>query len=296
MLAFMTLLGASSQFEKSITPSKVYQKVMKLHEEVHLIKHYFGIEKEPELVEIKTKLLPRHVWQRTYELFVKINILREKYNLSIIEPVNMEPTLNLTSVFTYEQVLRLLQEVKILKLRLGISKESDAITPYHNKTSTDVYNLLNIISRDFDLINGKEFTPSYVFSEALRIYEDFQVIFNKLKLEDQTTPPLKDKNARVEDSYRMALELLGTIKEVEVKMGLESIDFDAFKRNNITSSDVFEITQAILAQLQMIKAHIGLIHAITRGAQKQRDKSSADVAQMLGWLLKKSNKLSQNIR
>jgi len=298
ILVFMTLLGASTQFEKSITPSIVYQKAMQLHKEVHLIKHYFGIEKEPKLVEIKTELFPRYVWQRTYELFVKINILREKYNLPMMEPVNMEPTLNLTPVFTYEQVLRLLQEVEILKLRLGITQESDPIAPYSNKTPTDVYNLLNMISRDFDLINGKEFTPSYVFSEAIRIYEDFQVIFSKLNLEDQTTPPLKDKNAKPEDSYRIALELMDTIKQIEIKMGLKSVDLYAFKRKSITPSDVFEITQAILAQLQIIKAHIGLTHSITRGAQKQRDKTPADVAQMLGWLLKKSNKLllSQKIR
>ncbi|MBN2823866.1 MAG: hypothetical protein JXQ76_00970 [Campylobacterales bacterium] len=294
LLLFMTFLNASTPFEKSITPSKVYTKLMELHAQVHLIKEHFGLKGEPSFRTIKSQLQPRHAWQRTYEIFIKINILRQKYHLPAIKPVNMQPTLNLSPSLTYEQVLRLLQEVKILKLHLGISQEVGVVEEYTNQTPTDVYNILNTISRDFDLINAQEFTPSYVFGELIRIYEDFQVIFNHFKIDDQTTPPSKNSHATPLDSYRIGLELLSVLAQIEKSMGLESIDFYAFRRNEVTASDVFEITQIILAEIQMIKANIGLEGIITQGAKNYSGKRDADVAQIMGWLLKKSQKLLNN--
>jgi len=289
---FISTLPAATPFQVHTTPSKVYDKIMYLHDETHLIKEHFGIEGEPKFINIKSHLLLRHVWQRTYELFVKMNILRQKYNLPIIEPVNMEPTLNMDASFIYEQILRLLQEVRILKLHLGVSREVETIAQkYVNKSPTDLYNILNKISRDFDIINAQEVTPSYVFGELIRIYEDFQAIFNRLKLDDETTPPSKNTQATPMESYRIALELLNVLSKIENNLGLKSIDFYAFRREEVVPSDVFEITQIILAELQVIKAKIGLTHTITRGAKQYRDKTPTDASQMLGWLLKKSQKL-----
>lgn len=293
LLVWIASIDASNSFEKSMTPSKVYRKVTQLHKEISLIKEHLGISKMPKYVDVQTKLLPRHAWQRTYEIFVKINILREKYNLPIIEPVNMEPTLELDPVFTYEQILRLIQEVEILKLRFDIDKEIEDVGIYSNKSPTDVYNRLNILSRELDIINGKEFTPSYVFGEVVRIYEDFDSIFKQLSIDDQITPPIKKHSKSTsKDSYNIALELLDSIKKIEMNARLKTVEFYAFKREDITPSDVFEITQIILAELQLFKAYIGLNHTITRGAKKYYNKSSADVSQMLGWLLKKSNQLN----
>ncbi|MFK5975060.1 MAG: hypothetical protein QM493_01010 [Sulfurovum sp.] len=293
LFIWMASLNASTSLKKSITSSNVYRKVIQLDKEILLIKEHFGISKKPKYIDIQTKLLPRHTWQMSYELFVKINILREKYNLPIIEPVNMEPTLELDSIFTYEQILRLIQEVKIVKFRFGIDKEIGDVGIYTNKTPTDVYNKLNILSREFDIINGNKFTPSYVFAEAVRIYEDFDNIFKQLNIDDQITPPIKENSQNTPtDSYNIALQLLESIKKIEINIKLDIVDFYAFKREDITPSDVFEITQIILAELQLFKAYIGLNHTITRGAKKYYNKTPTDVSQMLGWLLKKSNQLN----
>jgi len=292
ILVSVIYLSGENRFEQSITPSKVYKEVTNLHEEINLIKEHFNKKAMPTYVDIKTKLLPRHAWQRTYEIFVKINILREKYNLPIIEPVNMEPTLELDPTFTYEQVLRLLQEVRILKLRFGITKKIETQAEYSNKTPSDVYNALNLLSRELDIINGKEFTPSHVFAEVIRIYEDFDAILNRLKITNPTTPPIKNQKDTPTQSYHVALELLESIRKLELSVGLQSVDFYAFRRKKINPSDVFEITQIILAELQLFKAYIGLHHTITRGAKRYHNKTPADVTQMMRWLLKKSKQIN----
>jgi hypothetical protein len=199
--------------------------------------------------------------------------------------------LELDPVLTYEQVLRLLREVEILKLWLGIDKGAVEYKAFKDKTPLDVYNLLNIISRDFDIISAKELSPSYVFSETMRIYEDFDEILIKLKMEDTTTPPAKNQESTPQDTYNTAIQLLNSIKKLMVNAGLKSIDVYAFERKDATPSDVFELTQIILAELQVIKAFVGLNHTITRGAKRYENKTPADARQMLEWLLIKSDKI-----
>ena len=287
-LFFLISFCTHASFATDTTPSVVYSNVLQLHKEIRLIKEHFNIELTPDYKDIKTNLLPRHAWQRTYELFVKINILRKKNGLPIIEPVNMEPTMELDPAFTYEQVQRLLQEIKILKFRFDIKQTISPPESVKGKTATDVYNLFNRISRELDLINGAEFSPSNVFAESIRIYEDMEVILNHLNIDENTVPPIKKDAGTPGDSYKIAIELLNTMKHLELQAGIKTVDFYAFNRTNINPSDVFEITQIILAEMQVIKAFIGLRREITRGAQHYSDKTPADVSQLLGWLLRKA--------
>jgi hypothetical protein len=194
----------------------------------------------------------------------------------------------LDPAFTYEQVQRLLLEIKILKFRLGINQKVTDIEPVYGKKATDVYNLLNQVSRELDLINGSEFSPSNVFAEAMRIYEDMESIINHLKIEDKTVPPVKKEGGTPGDSYKIAIKLLNTMKHLELQAGIKTVDFFAFNRTDVNPSDVFELTQITLAEMQVIKAYIGLRREITRGAQHYIDKTPADVVQLMEWLLRKA--------
>jgi len=286
-IVFSNLFAMNSIASKT-TPSHVYAYTKQLHDEIKLLKKHFNITKEPSYKNIKTTLLPRHAWQRTYELSVKLNILRAKSALPIIEPINMEPTLNLDPAFTYEQIQRLLQEVNILKFRLGIKGTTHTPEIVEGKTPTDVYNYLNQISRELDLINGAEFTPSYVFAESMRIFEDMDTILSHLKINVITGSPAKIKNATPKESYDLAINLLNIIKALEIQAGIPTVDFYAFRKKDVNPADVFEITQIILSELQIIKAYIGLNHTITRGALNYTSKTPADVVQIMGWLIRKA--------
>lgn len=281
------MLYAQGIRKVDVTPSIVYSNLLQLHKEVKLLKKYFHISKNPVYKDMKTKMYPRHARQRSYELFVKINILREKSGFPMIEPANMEPTLVNNPVFTYEQVQRLLREVDILKFLLGIKENVSKLKTIKGKTPTDVYNLINLISREFDLINGVEFTPSYVFSEAIRIYEDLEAVLDKLNIDDTTVPPAKIIISSPKDSYTTTMEFLGIIKALETQVGLPTIDYYAFERKNVTSSDVYEIIQIALSEIQVVKAYIGLRHNVTRGALRFEGKTPADVKQIMEWLLRK---------
>ena len=298
-LLFLLLLvtGLSA---KTITPTDVYAQVMLIDDEMHLLLLHYGVDHDHEgIVEettIKTPLKPRNVWQMTYELSIKINMLRISNKLPTIEPINMEPVLNLNPDLVYEQTQRILTEIKIFKFRKDIKNVIKKQNIYKNKTPLDVFNALSQISAMFDAINQSGFTPSYVFGESMRVYDDLTTILNHLSIEDNTVPTARNDKATPADTFEVAMKILEKIKQIQFSVGISTVDFSAFKKGQATPSKVFTMNQMILAELQTIKAYVGLNHYITPAATTYVGKTPADVDQLMNWSLRKVMLLNTGIR
>ncbi len=286
---------------KTITPTDVYAQVMLINDEMHLLLKHYGVSyddvKITEQTAIKTPLKPRNVWQMTYEISIKINMLRVSNKLPMIEPINMEPVLNLNLDLVYEQTQRILAEIKIFKFRkdintLVIAKKIE----YRNKTPLDVFNALNKISVMFDMLNQSGFTPSYVFGESMRIYNDLTTVLNYLSIDDNTAPSARNNKATSTDTFEVSMEILEKIKQIQFSVGIATVDFSAFRKGKVTPSKVFTMNQMILAELQTIKAYVGLTHYITPAASIYVGKTPADVDQLMSWCLRKVVLLRTDVR
>jgi len=288
VLIFLLSLGLSA---KTITPNEVYAQVELIKEEMHFLLKYFGIKHEHkkiiESTSIQTPLKPRNVWQKSYEIFVKINILRNTHDLPMIEPINMEPVLKLNPDLVYENTQRKFTEIKIFKYRQNIKSKKFELKIYKNKSPMDVYNALAHISASFDELNGIGFTPSYVFGETMRIYDDLTTILQHLNIEDNTIPSKRNDKSTPADTFSSAMKILSKIRQIQFSVGIDRVDFSGFVKENPSPSDVFTMTQMILAELQPIKAYVGLNHYITPAATFYTEKIPADVDQLMNWNFRK---------
>ncbi len=276
-----------------VNPSDVFSQVIQIHKELQIIKAHFAITIQLDHERIrKTQLMPRHAWQKAYEIMVKINILRRTNGMAILEPINIEPRLKLNPVLTYEMTQRILQELAIFKFRMGIKEQITPAVKYTNKKPMDVFNLLRAASEELDVINGQEFTPSYVFGEAMRIYEDIGLILRHLDITDRSEPPIKVIDATPAVAFNTALKLLEKITELEISMGFEGVDSSVFWRKNPNPGHVYELAEIIIAELQLIKASQGSRYVITPAAKYYTLKTPSDVNQVLGWSLTKISQIS----
>jgi len=269
------------------TPSDVYTEALKVEREIEIIRKYFKAPKIPPTEPFYIQLKPRNAWQKTYEIFVKINVLREKNQLPRIEETGLEPVKDLDPGLVEEQVRRIVTELNIFKTRVGISKQAKAAIQQQGKTPSDVYHLLDSISAQLDSINGKSFTPSFVFAQNMRILEDLNSIIAKLNIHDRTGPPNRIDNATPEDVFNLALEVMVEIQRLQAMAGIESIDYLAFKKKHITPGEVFTMTGVIISGLQPIKAYLKLNQVVTPPATIYKAKQPADGLQTLGWALRK---------
>lgn len=291
MLFFMFVFLSVEVQAKKITPNEVFSQVELIAKHTNSLLAYYGIKYNQKKTTNKEKiyahLRPRNVWQKTYEIMIKINILRKTHNLPIIEPVNLEPVLDLHPDLVYEQTQRILTEILIYKTRMGISIKHYKHKEYMNKTPLDVYNALSYVSASFDKLNKTGFTPSYVFGETMRIHDDLSTILEHLNINDKTVPSIRNENATPKDTFTIAMRMLEKITKVQHSVGLRGVDFSPFYKKDPTPSDVFSIVQMVIAELQVIKAQIGLKTYITPAATSYILKTPSDVEQLMSWNLNK---------
>lgn len=289
----LCLLCYSSLFSSSyLTPSDVYAEVIQIQKELIILKKHFNIINKISYFKIKTPLKPRHAWQKTYEIMLKINILRLSHNMPVLEPSAMAPVLNLDPALTFEQTQRILTEIRIFKHRLLINAKVSEKQKFSNKTPLDVYNALNKASVVLDILNGGEFTPSHVFGETMRIFDDISTILAYLNINNHTIPTKRRDDSSPFDTFNVGINILSRIEQIQKTFAIESINFYSFKKNKITPSDVFSLTQLILAELQTIKAYIGLDDYVTPYSKHYKNKTPADVDQMMGWSLRQISLIS----
>ena len=290
ILITVALLFGTALYAKKITPNDVYGEVMLITDEIHDLLKYYNVSHEHDEIikrtEVNTKLKPRNVWQKSYEIMVKINILRNEHNFPTIEPVNMAPVLNLNPDLVYEQTQRIITEFHIFKQRVGIKEEKHEKYNFKGKTPLDVYNGLSHISASMDELNKGGVTPSFVFGENMRVYDDISLILQYLNIDDKTIPTKKNLDATPTDTFNIGLKTLEKIKHLQIMAGIDFVDFNGFKKDKQTPSEVFGITQMILAELQTIKAYIGL-ETITPAASLYKTKTPAEVDQLMSWNLRK---------
>jgi len=291
LISILFLSGVYAEKLRVITPSDVYTQAGRIQHEIEFLLLENEVKYDYKTIyedqHIRTPLRPRNVWQLTYEITVKLNMLRSAYNLPKIEPINMEPVLHLNPDLVYEQTQRILTELKILEYRLNLQSPKLKVVKYKSKTPLDVFNKLSAISALLDKLNRTSFTPSYVFGETMRIYDDLTLITNHLDLADKTVPPPREAAATPKDTFKAAMKVLAMIKKIKFRLGLDTVDFLAFKKSNPNPSDVFRLTQMILAELQPLKAYVGLTHSITPAATLYSNKTPADAHQLMQWNLRK---------
>ena len=290
-IAFLLLLTFSLS-AKNITPNDVYSQTILIQKHVHFLLKYFGHEhnhvKSLEKEILSVQLKPRNAWQKAYEILVKINMLRVSYGYPRIEPVGMEPVENLNPDMVYEMTQRILTEIKIFEVRQDIKIPIFKIDSFKNKTPVDVYNTFSAISASFNLLNRSDFSPNYVFSVAMRIYDDLTIILNQLNLKDNTIPNRRMDKATPNDSLAVSMKVLSTINKLQRSVGIKTVDFSAFsKEKGATLSDVYTITGMILSELQTIKAYIGLTRSVTPPPLTYFKKVPADIEQLMSWNLRK---------
>jgi len=271
-----------------IDSSDVYAQALQIEKEINILKKHFNIKEEKPAPPIIAALKPRHVWGKSYFIAAKINLFRRKHRLPVSTVNVLEPVLNMNIALVYEQTQRILTEIQILKTRLNISQRITPVEKFTGKQPIDIYNKLNWVSYQWDVLNGKNIDLSYVFAEVMRIYEDINTILRAKHIEDTSFPPEKIPTMQAVDSLQAAFELMAEVQRIQRNMGIPRTDFSVFrKREQVLKSDVFNMVGMVLAELQTIKAWMDLNRVLTPPANSYQGKSSADVHQLLGWAIYK---------
>jgi len=273
-----------------ITVNDVYTQALRVNDEIKILKRHFNITEEATPPVLNVTLSPRHVWQKSYEILYKLNILREKLGLASLSIPSRQPQLNVSSTYSYEQILRILTEIEIIKRHLEITEKTELSTAViSGKTSTDNFNFLNRISMEIDFLNGSSFTPNHVFAQAMRVLDDVNMLLERLEVRDSSIPPAAQPGASSQDILNNGITLLEEIRKVQLLAGMDTVDIFALKSfyKAATPSEIFSIMSLALAELQVLKGYLGLKYMLTPPARHYESISPQSIQPVIGWAIRK---------
>lgn len=272
-----------------ISPSEVYTQVLQIEKEIDLLRSHDQVTGRNPVAPVESEFLPRHTWQKAYVILLKLSVFRRKHGLTGFAPVGLEPDLRLSPRVTWGQTQRVLTELRIIRTYLGIPGEVSPPTPVQGKRPIDVFNRLNQIAYDLDVLNGEPISPSYVYSEAMRINEDVNEILRRTNTADTAFPPPRQPDAQPQDALAATFTLMEEIQRLQRRLGSETVDFNAFRKTSgAVSADVLNMTTLCSAEIQIVKAKLGMTHVMTPAAEYSEGKTPVEVLQLLGYL---SNRL-----
>ena len=291
-LAPLFLLFAQVAAAETVTPSVVFAEAVYIGHQLELVERRLGVEAVDagagaRQTPLRIPLKPRHALQKSYEILFKLNRLREQQGMPVVSAGSLEPRLEAEPLLTYEQLRRIRGEVDLLLSRLKVTARPKPVAVVPGKNPVDVYNKLRELSLHLDHVTGDALVPSQVFGEAMRIYHDINAVLSHLHISDETIPPAKRDGVTPADAFRFAYDLLGEVQRLQRMANIPRTDFGEFAERGNAPSDVFEMTQLIIAELQTVKAHLGMFRDLTPTARHYRAKTPAEVQQVLGWCRRK---------
>ncbi len=287
LLALLPLLFGVAARATEATPSDVYAQAVRIEAEVESLKRYFKASGDAHTESKSGDLKPRHTWAKSYIILLKLGKLRRKLGRTYIEPVNIEPMLEMPPNQPWDMTQRILGEIAILKHHLDIPGQPPALVPVSGKRPIDAYNKLHHISGELDLLTGAV-TSSEVYSEVKRLDEDANAILRAQHVFEKAVPPPRRENLQPKDSLRTVFEVMSEIQRIQRANGLSTTDFKGFEMGDKTTpDDVYGLVALSLAELQRVKAQLGLIHLVTAPGAYAENKTPTDVVQLLGYVADK---------
>lgn len=270
------------------TASDVYAQALRIEQEVALLKRHLNVTGKTDVATIRgAELRLEHVWAGGYIVLLKLSKLRRQLGLPYIEPISIEPVLDMPMNSVWDLNQRIIGEIGILKFYLDIPGQTPAAAPVAGKRPLDAYNKLAQISGELDLLSSPV-TVGDVYSEAKRIDAEVDAMLRQLRIVDTAVPPPRPENALPGESQAIALSLLEEVLRIERAYGMAVTEFKGFDTGKkATSGDVLILVEMVIAEMERIKARSGLTHRITVPSSYTQDKSPADLAQLLGYITNK---------
>jgi hypothetical protein len=291
LLVPLLLWTISAARAAEATPAEVYAQAVRIEAEVESLKRHFKVSGDAHTESKSGDLKPQHTWAKSYILLLDLGKLRRKLGLAYVEPVTIEPMLEMSPTQPWSMTQRILTEIAIIKRYLNIPGQPPATVPVSGKRPIDAYNKLHHISGELGLLAGAV-TSSDVYSQVKRIDEDVNAILRYQRIFEKAIPPPRRDNLQPKDSLRAAFGVMAEIQRIQRANGLQTTDFKGFEMGDkATPDDVYGMVALALVELQRLKAQFGMIHLVTAPGIYAENKIPTDVVQLLGYITDKLHQM-----
>ena len=282
------------------TPNEVFALSEDIIKKLNIISIYKGLNTDTKKPEYIYGLKPKHVYQKAIEAIEKAIKFKTKEGF-FKSNVPSQPFRRITPSEVYEQVERLNYTITLI-LKKNYNKNTQHYKymldkpKYSDKTPSDVYNNLWLISKILDQLVGATYTPNetYVLAKNLESSIDNIVGYFHLKNINNLSLDEKKSNKSPKDVFDESLELYKTFKKVLLRANIKGENIIIPRESKTTPTTVYNALRIITASINefMISYNIEDSEKISIG--DIQDKTPTDVYRVVKIANKKLNRLLQN--
>ena len=266
------------------SPSHVFRVAKHILMELRRYKESLGIRMIAKKDLVAEGLASMHVYSKTAECLQQVNQIRLSKGLGAIA-VASPPLRTITPREVYDLAARLDMELEVIYRTGGFPDTPwylDDQSMSHDKTPSDVYNTMQLISRELDILLGSRgYSPDDVFRLTEDIRHEVVLILNHLKYEISESDIPLTPNLSPKHTLIISDALLDIVKNVQYRAGMLSPFIPmASPTSNISPNDVYNKLQLIFTELVSFKVHLRISDSPPKTRPVQ-DKTPSHVEQNL---------------
>lgn len=283
----------ADNFRDGISPTHVYAKtellnrsldrIIEVWNEKRLSDSVIRINESDYPFAIESNLRPMHVYQTILICTWRLQQFddHEQVKIRHIPTLASQPRVySPRDVFFL--VTMMLDNVHRIGKKLGINDMPSDEMPFEDKSPTDVFNEGVRVFVKLNALHGRaDLKPSEVFAQMVRAAEDARTILR------QADPACRYRIDRPEnrqtrtptDVFVKCLDIRELINQHAARLGMELTPVPQPPAGTLNPRDVFFQTQIIIAELNLLKLHLGTVSSTPLTIEVSDDTTPTDVYQ-----------------
>ena len=277
--------------ESNVTPSHVFQVTLDVLSEIEILRNEMAVDDYPSQAELQEGRSPFHAYAKTLEVRNKIARAQRKLGMIPVDPGQI-PVKNITPTDVLGSVQTILEELRRIKGQLVIETQIEPAPFAGGKTPSLVYKNLGDASFLLDGLVGRSLTPNDVFGNVMHIHDDMGLIAAKLGASLELDPPAVEGRKRPQEVAQQMLRATYKVIGLQNRLGMDASSVPNLTLVRITPTEVYEITNIMLAEMTRIKLHMD-INLPHEARDAPRNKKPTDVFAQVLRLIRNLDTLAQ---
>ena len=204
----------------------VFSVINVIEHKIIILKRLRGIGRKAKNPPIIYGLKPIHVYQKALEATEKTLRLKETLGFYPSQ-VPAAPFRRITPTEIYELALRLDGALTLILKKEGYQQVKEYIylldkPIFNNKTPSDLYHKLWLVSNELDILLAQEYTPTESYRMAQDLQQKIHILFKLLQLPEHQHKSYKLTDSKTpKDVFKLTIEIFNQVKRLQARMNME---------------------------------------------------------------------------
>ena len=277
-----------------MTADHVYQATVDLLAEIAILRDAQGIADDPPQPEAQESETPLGAYIKSQEVMEKTSRVQRRLGMIPVEVAPI-PVKGIVAPDVYRNVLANMEEIRRVKRQLVVRQEIRSVPLAEGATTPLVYRNLEYASALLDGLVGRPTTSNDVYMYVLRVQDEMALIAVHLGVVLEGEPPAVSGNKGPKEVAEQVLRAVYKTIHLQSRLGMDASSVPSVELEDVTSADVYDATNTLLAELMRIKVHMDVQSLPAERRHSQKKQSSDTFAQLL-FVLEALERITKAVR